>query len=279
MKTRFRWPGKRFLLYFSVIFIAVMTLFPYYWLIISSFKPPPELVRAQPTLFPETFTLQNYILVFKETNFIQYIRNSSLVGGITALVSTLLAIGAAYSTTRLRFRERGFITRLILVGYMFPPILILMPLYLSLSKLSLSNSLFGLTIVYIGLLAPFGAWLLRGFFASVPRELEEAALIDGASKFEALRLIFLPLVIPGIVSVVLYTFIMSWSEYLFALIFITSEANKTVPLGLEAWMNQYTVEWGSLTAAAVIASLPALLFFFITSKLSRGFLFEGALKG
>jgi len=266
-------------LHCCAVVLVVFVLFPYYWLVISSFKPLPELTRGTPTLFPESFTLQHYLRILRESEFGRYLFNSTIVAGMTSVVSTIMAVGAGYATTRLRFPERGFITRLLLVGYMFPQVLVLVPLYTMMARLGLTNSLLGLTIVYIGLVAPFGAWLLRGFFASVPRDLEDAALVDGASRVEALRWIFLPLVVPGIISTILYTFIMSWSEYMFALVFITSDINKTVPLGLEAWMTQYTVEWGSLTAAAVLASLPALLFFVVTSRFSRVFLYEGAIKG
>lgn len=267
------------LIYCCAVALLFVILFPFYWLLISSFKSLPELYAEDQTLFPRTFTLDSYRQLLLLSPFLQYYINSLLVSLGAVLITLVLSTSAAYSIGRLRYPGRRTISRLIVATYLFPGILLLIPMYLLMTKLQLNDNLISLVIIYTTILAPYSAWLLKAYFASIPVELEEAALVDGASRLRAIWSIVLPLAKPGLVATAIYIFIMSWSEYMFAAVMITSDLRKTIPLGLAGWMAQYHIEWGVMTAGAVLTAIPVLTFFVAMGRAFVSGLLGGAVKG
>jgi len=242
----------------------VIVLGPIYWILLSSFKHARELVSGHPGLGPTNLTLENFIYLFQRTLFATYLKNSTFVTLMTTLISVLLALHGAYSLRRFNFRGKTLIERLLLLTYMFPPIVLIIPLFKVLHTFSLINNPWSLIIVYVAFCAPFSAWLLESFFHSIPLEVEEAALMDGAGRLRILYEIFLPLTSPGLLSVALFSIIFSWSEYMFAVTFLMNEDKMTLPVGLSHFLSIYDINWGSVSAGAIATALPiAILFGFL----------------
>lgn len=271
--------ARQGLIYLAVFLVLFIILFPFYWLVISSIKTKPELYAANQTLFPRTVTLDSYRELLTLSPFLRYYLNSVLISCGTVLVTLALSVTAAYSIGRLRFPGRQVISRLIVAAYLFPGILLLIPTYLLITKAHLNDSLLSLVVAYTTTLAPYSAWLLKAYFSSIPGELEEAAMVDGASRLRSIWSIVLPLAKPGIVTTAIYIFIMSWSEYMFAVVMITSDIKRTIPLGLASWMAQYHIEWGVMTAGAVLTAIPVLIFFVAIGRAFVSGLLGGAMKG
>lgn len=266
-----------------LILIACMALttliiaFPFYWLSISSLKTRQELFSVD--LIPEIFTFQNYANLLDNSEFNRYFVNSIIVAGAVTAITILVATLGAFSLVFFRYPGRELCGRLILFTYMFPGVVIIIPIANIMNTLHLSDSLLGLMVVELMLTVPFGVWMLRGFFMDIPRELEEAAIVDGASKMRALFGILLPSASPGVIAVAVFTFIFSWNEYLFPLVLVNSEEAKTLPLGIAGFMGHLTVQWGPLLASGVISTVPILvLFIFLQRFLIEG-LTAGAVKG
>jgi multiple sugar transport system permease protein len=257
-----------------------LIVFPLFWMVSSSLKPRQELFATPPTLIPRQPTLDNFATLLRETPFLTYFGNSLIVACATTALVILVALLGAYSVVRFRFRGRRLASKLILFTYLLPQVVLLLPIYLVLAKLRLTNSLAGLVIAYTSFALPFSLWMLRSFLASIPIELEEAAMIDGASRLVAFWRIVVPQALPGIISTALFSFILSWNEYLYALVFINRDAMKTLPPGVMTMLQQnQNVEWALLMAASVLMSLPILVCFsFLQSHLTRG-MGAGGVKG
>jgi multiple sugar transport system permease protein len=256
--------------------IFLLIAFPFYWVVISSFKTSRRILI--PDLFPSVFTLEHYGELLSVTSYAQNLVNSVLVAFGTVLISTVIVILASYAIYRMEFFGRIFISRLILLTYVFPGILLLVPVYQVMSALHLTNSLWGLIIINVTFAAPFAVWLMRGFFDTVPGALEESAAIDGAGPMRILMRIILPLIGPGIATVAIYSFIISWTEFSFASVLISDNAFRTLPVGLHAIMGQYTVRWGWTTAGAVLTLLPVVVFFAFVGRFFVRGLTAGAVK-
>ena len=245
----------------------------------SSVKPTEDLFLVPATLFPARISFENFKDVILHTKIPRYFLNSIItsisVTAITIVISTL----GAYSLTKYRFPGRKLISDLILVAYIFPGILILLPLYQLIVKLQLNNSLLGLILANLTFTVPFCLWMLRAFFLQLPNSLEESAMIDGCTKFGAFLRVLLPLASPGIVASGTYAFILSWNEYMFALVFVTNDANKTLPLGVAGFLGHLTIDWGSLLCSAVIAVIPIMLAFMFFQKYLIQGISAGAIKG
>ena len=256
--------------------------FPLLWMLSVSFKGPRELVELYPTFIPSQFTLDNYRLAFTDDdlNLPRAAFNSFKVAVLTALLTTLIGLPAAYVLAR----RKGLITRLglgwILLSQMFPLILIIIPLFLLLRDLKLTNSHYGLILVYVVWALPFILWMLQSYVRGIPRDLEEAATVDGASRRQILIGIVAPLLLPGIVVTTLFAFISAWNEFFFALVILQSPELTTLPLKLAQFVGiEGIVRLGPLAAAALIATAPSLILFtFIQRWLTRGLL-SGAVKG
>lgn len=261
----------------AVVIALVYSAFPFYWLVISSVTAPSQLFEG--ALIPSAFSLESYQSLFANSPVLTWLGNSMLVAVavtvLTVVISILGAYGLAFFETPLS-RAAG---NLILFTYMFPGVIIVIPAYQVLSRLGLSDSLVGLILVELVLTVPFCIWMLRSFFVEVPKEIIEAGRIDGASRMRVLWDLLVPIMRPGIVAIAVFAFIFSWNEYLFPLVLVNSDAQKTLPLGVAGFMGNLTVEWGPLLASGVVAVIPVfVLFLFLQRQLING-LMSGAVKG
>lgn len=282
MRIKMRKYFFRALVYFGTIVLLLICLFPIFWIFIGSIHSTPDLLKARVTFPPRNPTLDHYTALFRTQYgvklFSRYIINSLKVGLSVAGLTVVIATLGAYGLSRYRFVGREVISRSMLFVYVFPQSLILVPTYVLLARFKLIDSHFGLVLIYTGLAAPFCTWLLRSFFDAIPKELEEAASVEGADWFQTLIRIVVPLAAPGIVTAGVYALVTSWGEYMFAVNFLMSGAKWTVPAGLATYMTEQAIEWGQLLAGTVLTAVPILLLFFPFARaFLRGFL-EGALK-
>jgi multiple sugar transport system permease protein len=277
MKTKKR--IGRALLYLGLLLIVVVSLFPIYWVVLSSLKPLGKLLSYPPRFFTLDLTLANYFKLFSFTIFGTFLANSCVVCVCTVLTTICLAVLGAYSLTRFPFRGVNIFANVILFVYMVPPVLLIIPIYLIVVRLHLGNSLFGLTLVYIALALPFCLWLLRAFFQTVPIELEESAFIDGANRTQVMFRIFFPVAFPGIVATSVFAFALSWNDYVFALVLISSQLKRTIPVGLATFVTEYEILWEYILAGSTVAIIPVVLFFAFSQRfLIKGW-GAGAVKG
>ena len=266
--------------YLGLIAFSAVLLFPFLWMISTSLKPDQEVFTQVPRWIPEQPTLDNYRNLLTRTTYPTYFRNSVLVSVITTLAAVVIASFAGYSLSRFRFRGRRGVGILILVVQMFPAVLLVIPLFTLMQQLGLLNTHLSLIIAYGTFALPFSTWMLKGYFDTIPTALEESALIDGCTRTQALRQIVLPLAAPGLVTVALFSFVLAWQEYLFALAFTRTEQMRTLTVGLALMQGQHgRISWGEIMAGAFIACIPAVLIFtFLQRYLVQGFT-QGAVKG
>jgi len=252
--------------------------FPFYWAVVASLTPEATLFRA-PSLWPREIIFDHYRALFDERAFWLPIRNSLIVAGLTTIFCVAVGSFAAYAIARLRFRGQTAILGFILAVTMFPQISIVSPLYLMLRALGLINTFPGLILPYMTFAMPLTVWLLVGFFRQLPRDLEEAAFMDGASRWQTFVRVMLPLATPGLATTGILTFIYCWNEFLFALSFTLGPERQTVPVAIALFRGQYQVPWGQILAAAVIATAPvAALVLAFQRRIVQG-LTAGAVKG
>lgn len=273
-----RRPGQSVAIGLGLLALAVLVLLPFWWIATGSIKAPQEIIARVPTLVPHSFTLQHFDKLLAASDFPRYLGNSLLVGLGSTAITVVLSVLAAYGFYRLRFPGRDLLFRAVLVAYAFPGILILIPLYGMMSQAGLIDTPAALVIVNVTFASPFAIWMMRAFFAAIPVELEEAALIDGASRLTILARIMVPLAAPGIASVAIFAFIASWTEYLFASVLILSDANRTLPVGFAGIIGQYQIDWGLLLAGAVLATVPVVMLFGIVGRRFIAGLTAGAVK-
>lgn len=258
--------------------LGVIVLLPFWFIATGAIKAPQEIIARVPTLLPQSFTLRHFDKLLGASDYPRYLGNSLVVGLGSTAITVVLSVLAAYGFYRLRFPGRDLLFRAVLVAYAFPGILILIPLYGLMSQAGLIDTPAALVIVNVTFASPFAIWMMRSFFASIPAELEEAALIDGASRLAILLRIMVPLAAPGIASVAIFAFIASWTEYLFASVLILSDANRTLPVGFAGIIGQYQIDWGLLLAGATLATVPVVLLFGIVGRWFIAGLTAGAVK-
>jgi ABC-type glycerol-3-phosphate transport system permease component len=252
---------------------------PFLWMISTSLKEPAEVVLREPTIIPRTFAVQNYVDAFNRGNFGRYFVNSVVVSLAVTLISLVIATLSGYAFARYDLRGGKAILLGILATQMFPAILLAIPLYILIRNLGLLNTVPGLTLVYTSFALPFCVWMLRNYFLTIPKELEESAMVDGATRLRALRSVVLPVAMPGIAATGIFSFILSWNEFLYANTFISSADRRTLPVGLQSLIGEFTTDWGLLMAGAVITTMPiVVIFFFVQRRLTQG-LAAGAVKG
>jgi len=282
---------KRVFLYFTVIIILISVLIPFIWMLSGSFKTRLEIQASdskipgkEPSWIPHKFTLDNYRTVNKEVKILDYFKNSIIISLGTMFFSVIIAILAAYSISRFSFLGRTTYSVSVLSTQMFPGILFLIPYFVMFIwirrniGLPMRNTYWGMIFTYTSFALPFSIWMLRGYFNTIPREIDEQAQIDGCTKVGALFRIIIPLAKPGIAAVGIYGFIMAWNEVLFASV-LTGNETTTVAIGILRYITAQEARWGGMMAACILVSLPVLIFFtFLQRQLVSG-LVAGATKG
>jgi multiple sugar transport system permease protein len=275
-----RGPAVRALQYLALAAYVVFLGFPLLWMLSTAFKSPPELVSLHPTLIPRKPTLANFGEAFRQQDLVQAAWNSVRVSAAASVLTTVVAVPAAYGLARYRTALRRGALAWILVSQVFPVILVVVPLFLILQQLGAGNSLSGLTLAYIVWLLPFALWMLQSHVRSIPVELEQAAAVDGAGKLRTLVSVVLPLLGPGVAITVMFTFISAWNEFFFALVLLQSPQLATLPLTLARFVgSEGIVALGPLAAGALLATLPGLLVFALLQRRISSGLLSGAVKG
>lgn len=261
----------------AVAAVLAFALFPVYFMVVSALSARPG--TGTGALLPGSVDLDNFSYVLTEAGFGVYLRNSLIVAAITVAGSCLLALLAAVAVARFRFRLRTSLLLMVLIVQMVPLEALVIPLFLQVRDLQLLNSLIGLSIVYIALSLPFSIWLMRGFAAAVPREVEEAAYVDGASWPRMFWSVLFPLVAPGLVATGIFSFIIAWNEFVLALTFMNQSDKYTVAVGLRQFFGMYTTDWGHVMAASTVITVPVMAFFLLVQRGLVSGLVQGAVKG
>jgi len=271
-----------FALYVVCVLLAILFLFPVFWSTLTSVKPPAEASAVPPTYWPSTFTFDNYLKLNKYgAGILRYVYNSASVALITVFGTILLSTLAGYGFSRFHFPAKNVLFIMVLAALMIPFQSILTPLFLLMSAVKMQNTLFGLALVYITFQLPFGVFMMRNSFDAVPREIEEAALLDGCSTWKMLTTVMFVLVRPGIITVAVYAFLNAWNEFLAALIIMTQEVNFTLPIMLTSVRSGYygAIDWGALQAGITVTILPCIILFLFLQRYYLQGLMGGAVKG
>ena len=259
--------------------LGLVVLFPFYWMTITSFKSEDQMRSLVSMFWPRPFAIDNYRQLLARTDFASWYGNSVVVAVSSTLLATAVGTIGAYALARLRFLGRGFMASATLITYLVPPSILFIPLYAQMRNLGLANSLGGLVAAYPSFTVPFVTWLLMGYFESIPEELEEAAMIDGATRFGAFYRVVLPLSAPGVLAAALYAFTQAWNEFLYALVFITDGRLRTLPVGLASFITGDVYGWGYLMSGAVLTTLPVIAAYIYLQKYMVEGLTAGGVKG
>ena len=270
---------KRVLQWSILSVTLVVVVFPLYWMLLTAFDPPSLSYNAQISLVPKQLTLAAFVQLLTEYEFLRWMWNSAMV----AIASTLLAVVvgglAAYSLSRLRYPGRGLLAGMFFLAYIFPATLLVVPVFVILSSLSLTDDYGGLILTYLIFTVPFCTWMLRAYLTSIPRELEEAALVDGATRIQAMIRIILPLAAPGVAAATIFAFTLSWNEYLYAFILMTDSSKMTLSPGMTKLVFGDIFLWGQIMAGATLMSLPVVVLYFVAQRFVVSGLTAGSVKG
>ncbi|AQZ54073.1 carbohydrate ABC transporter permease [Martelella mediterranea] len=272
-------PLARVIILISSLLVISVCLFPFLWMGISSIKVLRELYTVPPTWIPHTPTLGNYKTVLFDSNIPRYFLNSVVISVGSTLLALILAVFASYGFARFNFKGKPYYQSFVLVGQLLPTAAIIVPLFVTLRYLGLVNTYLGLILVYMIITLPLSVWMLTSYFKAIPVELEEAAIIDGASRLGVLFRITLPLSVPGLVAVMVYAFVTTWNEFIFALCFATDSSVKTLPIGLAEFTTEFNTDWGAVMAASMIMTVPIAVLFLSMQRLFVGGIMAGATKG
>ena len=261
-----------------VSLIMFILLAPFLWILLASFRPNMELIRNQ-TLIPQNITIENYISLFTKSAYWQWVINSTIVAVYTVILSLPLIVAGAYSVYRTQYRGRNVLSLFLLSVYIFPTALLVVPIFKIFDGLALVDSHLGCALMNTAFAVPFGIWLLQAFLKSLPPELEEAAAVDGIGRIRTLFQIIIPQAAPGIIAIAMFAFIVSWTEYLFAMTLLLSNDLHTLPIGLTGIVfGQYRVNWGFAAAGAVGSALPVFILFLIVGRWFIRGISAGAIK-
>jgi N,N'-diacetylchitobiose transport system permease protein len=264
----------------TALFVFFVFSFPVYWMVLTSLRRRVDIQSVDPTFLPISGTFDNYRRVFEREFFWTAARNSLVVTLLTVFAALAIAFLAAVAVSRFSFRGRKSFIIAILVLQMVPAEAMIISLFRVLDGWQLTNTIIGLTLVYVAFVLPFTIWTLRGFVGNVPRELEEAAMVDGASRMQAFRKITLPLVAPGLVATGMFAFILAWNEFLFALVIMNRPSSQTLPVWVQAFNEGARgTDWGAIMAASTLMAVPVILFFVIVQRRLVAGLTAGAVKG
>jgi multiple sugar transport system permease protein len=265
--------------YVVLVTLLLLVVFPFYWMIVTSFKSEDQMRSLTSMFWPSPFAVENYDQLVKKTEFVSWYGNSIIVSVSSTLLAIAIGTVGAYALARLKFLGRGFMASATLITYLVPPSILFIPLYAQIKNLGMANSLAGLIAAYPSFTVPFVTWLLMGYFESIPEELEEAAMIDGATRFGAFRRVVLPLAAPGLLAAALYAFTQAWNEFLYALVFITDGRLRTLPVGLASFITGDVYGWGYLMSGAVLTTLPVIAAYIYLQKYMVEGLTAGSVKG
>jgi multiple sugar transport system permease protein len=267
------------IVYFGLFVFIMIAGFPFLWMLSTSVKNTADIFSIPPRVIPKNITLDSYLQIWQKGSFFVYFLNSFKVAAFTTIIAMIISIMAGLGFGRFTFPGRDKLQIMLLFAQLFPLVLLVTPYYTIMRKLGIINTHRALYLAYTSFVVPFSVWMLTNYFKALPRDLEEAAMIDGCSRLKSLLLITLPLSAPGIAATSINAFILAWNEFLFAQTFIDSSNLRTLPIGLKTFMNQYETEWNLLMAGAVISTIPVvLLFIFLQKQLVSG-LTSGAVKG
>ncbi len=262
-----------------VIVLIILVGFPLAWMALSSFKPGVELFTIPPKIMPENWSLEWYIQAFSNENVIHYFLNSLLIASVVMVVDMLVGTLTAYSLTRFSFKGRKVILISVLAAYCVPPIMLMLPMYRIMNTLGLSGSHVGVIVAHLTVTLPFSVWLLVSFFKKLPKEIDEAALMDGASEIQVFTRIDLPLCVSGVLSTGIMAFIMSWNEFLLSSVLISKESMKTLTVGLANYISSTHIDWGIIMALGTITTIPVIILFALVQKYFVEGMTAGAVKG
>ena len=260
--------------------LVLAIAFPLVWMILTSIKPQTELFMIPPALLPQEVTFEHYWRLLTETPFLTYMRNSTVLATATTLLVIVIATLGAHSLTRFAYPGRETLARLVLFTYLLPSVVLIIPLYFLMVSAGLGNTIASLVIAYTTFALPYALWLLRSFMAGIPDDLEAAALVDGATRMQAFVDVILPQALPGVISTAIFTAILAWNEYLYALVLVNSDEVRPLTTGvMNMLVTSFNIEWSLLMAASVMMSVPLIVVFvFLQKFLTRGF-GAGAVKG
>ena len=265
--------------YAVLLLLLVIVVFPFFWMTITSFKNEDQMRSLVSMFWPRPFVSDNYRQLLGKTDFVAWYGNSIVVAVSSTLVATAIGTIGAYALARLRFLGRAFMASAVLITYLVPPSILFIPLYAQIRNLGLADSLTGLIAAYPSFTVPFVTWLLMGYFESIPEELEESAMIDGATRFGAFYRVVLPLAAPGLLAAALYAFTQAWNEFLYALVFITNVKLRTLPVGLSTFITGDVYGWGYLMAGAVLTTVPVIVAYMYLQRYMVEGLTAGSVKG
>lgn len=262
-----------------LLLALIVMLFPIYWMLNTALKPNSEIFQYPPTFYSENWSLDAFFSLFATRPIGQYFINSFVVASGTTVLSVALASLAAYGLTRFPMRIEPLIILALLFIKMLPEALLVVPFYQLIADMGLLNTYLALILVYTSFSLPFAVWMLIGFFKVIPRELDEAGIMDGATRLQTFRLVVLPLARPGIVAVAMFTFLMAWNAYLWALVLTTNPNMYLLPVGIATLKGEYQVQWNELMAAAVVAVVPVLAIYSVLERYLVAGITAGAVKG
>lgn len=260
-----------------ILLIVAFAIAPYLWMVLTSIRPDSDLTTLPLSYVPSRVTFANYRTLLGQTSFAYNLWNSLVIAFGAVVVGLMTSVPAAYAFSRFRFRGRQALMTQFLVINMFPVVLLIIPLFVLMRNLHLLDTYFGVIIGHSTFAIPFAVWMLTSYMNGIPREVDEAAMMDGATRLETIRLVILPLLMPGIVTTAIYIFVTSWNEYLFAMMFSGDNA-RTVTVALQLFIGEFTVQWGLLTAGGTLVAIPVTILFLIVQKRLVGGLTAGAVK-
>jgi multiple sugar transport system permease protein len=273
-----RWAGRVF-----IVLLTVFSVLPMLWMVLTSIKTQFAALQYPPEWWPKNPTLSQYTTLLNPASdvgreFLGYLWNSVWICTVTTILGVVVAVPAAYAFSRFRFPGRAWLFYAVLLRNMFPAVVFLMPLFILMRYLHLVNTGWSLVLTYLTFGLPLSIWLLKGFYDNIPVQLEQAARIDGATRFKAFLLVVMPLSSPGIIATAIYSFIIAWNEYVYAVTFLNDQDKLTLPVGLQRFFTEYTTNWPGLMAASFIMSVPVVAMFLILQKYFVRALTEGAVK-